>query len=176
MFIDGARLGYGLSAKSTDVKKEDVAKLCDMFYIGGTKLGALFGEALVIVNDKYKKDFRYMIKRHGGMLAKGRLLGIQFEALFSDNLYEKGADNAIEKAYVIRDFLKNKGFEFLFESDTNQQFPVFEKSELDKLSSKYVFCPWTKVSDTQYAVRICTSWATKQEDVEKLLNDLDKIR
>ncbi len=175
LFVDGARLGYGLCAESSDLGLCDIASLCDVFYIGGTKVGALFGEAVVITNDKYKKDFRYMIKQRGGMLAKGRLLGIQFEALFENGLYFDISRHALRLAYKIRTALKELGVEMLFESDTNQQFPIFDDKVLEKLLKKYEFCYWQRVSETSSAVRICTSWATKEENVELLIEDLKKV-
>lgn len=175
LFIDGARLGYGLMANSSDLTLSDIASLCDVFYIGGTKVGALFGEAVVILSEKLKKDFRYMIKQRGGMLAKGRLLGIQFEELFSDGLYFEISKHALTQAYRIRDALKNMGYRFLFESDTNQQFPIFDNSKLEKISKKYTFCFWQKVSQTESAVRICTSWATNPQDVDALINDIGAL-
>jgi threonine aldolase len=175
LFIDGARLGYGLAAKSTDIRKEDIAKLCDIFYVGGTKVGALFGEAVVIVNKELKRDFRYFIKRHGGLLAKGRLLGIQFEELFCDGLYFEISRHAIDEALRIRKCLEECGIEVLFESDTNQQFPIFDDEVLKKLSEKYTFCFWKKVSENKSAVRICTSWATKKENTDRLICDIKKL-
>ncbi len=175
LFIDGARLGYGLCAESTDLELCDIASLCDVFYIGGTKVGALFGEAVVITGERYKKDFRYMIKQRGGMLAKGRLLGIQFETLFENGLYFDISRHAIRLAYRIRAALRELGVEMLFESDTNQQFPIFDDDILDTLRDKYEFCYWQRVSDTRSAVRICTSWATKEENVDLLIEDLKRV-
>lgn len=175
LFIDGARLGYGIMAETSDLTLPDIASLCDVFYIGGTKVGALFGEAVVILSEKLKKDFRYMIKQRGGMLAKGRLLGIQFEELFSDGLYFEISSHALTQAYKIREALKTMGYRFLFESDTNQQFPIFDNKKLEKISEKYTFCFWQKVSETESAVRICTSWATKPEDVDALIKDISKL-
>lgn len=123
LFIDGARLGYGLVCDSNDVTLPELARLCDVFYIGGTKVGALFGEAVVIMNPALKKDFRFMMKQRGGMLAKGRLLGIQFDTLFTDDLYFKIARNAIDKAFQIRDIFVSNGYPLLFDSPTNQQYP-----------------------------------------------------
>lgn len=174
LFIDGARLGYGLAAKGTDIKACDIKSLCDVFYIGGTKVGALFGEAVVIMNDSIKKDFRYLIKRHGGMLAKGRLLGIQFEELFCDGLYFEISKHAINEAYRVRECLKECGVDVLFESDTNQQFPILDDTVIKKLSEKYVFSYWRRISETKSAVRICTSWATKSENTDTLLADIRK--
>lgn len=171
-YIDGARLGYGLASPDADFTLHDLARLTDVFYIGGTKVGALFGEAVVILNDSIKKDFRYNIKQHGGMLAKGRLLGLQFEALFSDNLYFEVSEHAIRMAMRIREALRSAGFDFLYESSTNQQFPIFDDVVLAQLQKKYLFDVWCKISPGRSAVRICTSWATREDNVESLVKDL----
>jgi threonine aldolase len=174
-YVDGARLGYGLASPDADFTLADLAEFTDVFYIGGTKVGALFGEAVVIVNDAIKKDFRYNIKQHGGMLAKGRLLGLQFETLFSDDLYYNISAHAIKMAIEIREVLRKKGVPFLYESSTNQQFPIIKNDLLDKLQKKYVFDVWCKPSSDTSAVRICTSWATREENVEELLKDLSAV-
>ena len=175
LFIDGARLGYGLAADENDLALSDIASLCDVFYIGGTKIGALFGEAVVITNSAFKKDFRNIIKQRGGMLAKGRLLGIQFTALFSGDLYFKLARHAVEAAKKIKTALEAKGIKFLFDSPTNQIFPIFPDEIYEKLSKKFSFAFWEKRDERHTAVRICTSWATKDEDVEKLINFFNRI-
>ena len=172
LFLDGARLGYGLVSPSTDVTLQDIARLTDAFYIGGTKVGALFGEAVVLNHPDLKKDFRYMIKRQGGMLAKGRLLGIQFETLFTDGLYTRIARHAVDLAMVIRDALKAKGVPFLYESPTNQQFPILPDAAVAKLSDRYAFEGWGRVDDEHTATRICVSWCTPRENVDALLRDL----
>ena len=175
LFIDGARLGYGIAASNGDITLCDIASLCDIFYIGGTKIGALFGEAVVITNEKLKRDFRYMIKQRGGMLAKGRLLGIQFETLFDNGLYFDISRHAVDQALKIRDEMRNMGYSFLFESDTNQQYPIFDDSKLAEISKKYTFCFWQKVSENKTAVRICTSWATTSENTEMLIRDIKAL-
>jgi threonine aldolase len=175
LFIDGARLGYGLAAEENDLTLSEIASLCDVFYIGGTKTGALFGEAVVITNNAFKKDFRCMIKQRGGMLAKGRLLGIQFTALFTDGLYFKLARHAVEAAEKIKTALEAKGVKFLFDSPTNQIFPIFPDEILEKLSKKFSFSFWEKTDERHTAVRICTSWATKDEDIEKLIDFFNRI-
>ncbi|MBE6605551.1 MAG: low specificity L-threonine aldolase [Ruminococcaceae bacterium] len=175
LFIDGARCGYGLKAENNDVFLPDLARLSDVFYIGGTKVGALFGEAVVFSNKKLCENFRYMIKRHGGMLAKGRLLGIQFETLFEDGLYFEISEHAMRLALKIKYALKDMGVNVLFDSPTNQQFPIFKDEVLQKLSEKYSFCYWCRVDDTHSAVRICTSWATKEDSVDALLEDIRKL-
>lgn len=172
LFVDGARLGYGLCSPQCDVTLPQLAQLADVFYIGGTKVGALFGEAVVIANEAMKRDFRYSIKRHGGMLAKGRLLGIQFATLFADGLYMQISRHAITQAMRIKQALQAQGIPFLIDSPTNQQFPIFSNEQLNRLSTKYLFSIWQKVDDRHTAVRICTSWATKPENVDQLLKDL----
>ena len=175
LFIDGARLGYGLAAEGTDVTLADIARLCDVFYIGGTKVGALFGEAVVIMNDKYKKDFRYYIKQNGGLLAKGRLLGIQFISLFEDDLYMEVSKHANKQSLRIKDAFLKKGYSLFMDSNTNQQFPIIPDENLEELKKKYSFTFWEKVTENTSAVRFCTSWATREEDVDKLVSDIEKM-
>ncbi len=175
LYLDGARLGYALAAEGNDVFMADLAKLCDVFYIGGTKVGAMFGEAVCIVNDKYKDDFRYHIKQHGGLMAKGRFLGIQFETLFRDGLYLEISKNAVEQAMRIKEAFKNTGCEFLYDSPTNQQFPILNRMVYNELSKLYTFSTWEKLPNERYAVRFCTSWATKDEYVDTLISDIKRI-
>ena len=151
---------------------EDLAKLCDVFYIGGTKVGALFGEAVVIINEALKKDFRYMIKQKGGMLAKGRLLGVQFEVLFENGLYFEISEHAIRMAEKLRQALKECGYSFLVESGTNQIFPIMPDEKLHQLEGKFSYCYQERVDETHSAVRFCTSWATKEENVDALIKEL----
>lgn len=172
LFLDGARLGYGLVSPATDVSLPDIARLTDVFYIGGTKVGALFGEAVVLLHPDLKKDFRYMIKRQGGMLAKGRLLGIQFETLFTGGLYTRIARNAVDLAMVLRDALREKGVPFLYDSPTNQQFPILPDKVVAALSDRYAFEGWGRVDEEHTATRICMSWATPRANVDALLRDL----
>lgn len=175
LYVDGARLGYGVAAPDNDVTIEDLTSLCDAFYIGGTKVGALFGEALVISNPSYGKDFRYIMKQRGGMLAKGRLLGLQFEALFEDGLYFTISKQAVKLALQIKEAFANKGYSFLYNSPTNQQFPILPNTVIVNLSAKYSFKTW-KVIDQEYtAVRFCTSWCTKKDHVEQLLRDIGEL-
>ena len=169
LFIDGARLGYGLASPANDLTIQDIANLCDVFYIGGTKVGALFGEAVVITNPSLKKDFRYMIKQKGGMLAKGRLLGVQFETLFEDGLYAKVSEHAIRLADKLRDAFVEKGYSFLVENTTNQIFPIMEDAKLEELKNEFGFCYQQRVDEHRSAVRFCTSWATKEENVDALI-------
>ena len=173
LFMDGARLGYGLAAPDNELDFPFLAEHCDVFYIGGTKVGALFGEAVVIVNEELKKDFRYFIKQKGGMLAKGRLLGIQFETLFEDDLYLEISRHAIRMAEKLREAFREKGYPFLVENRTNQIFPVMPDSVLEKLSGSYGYSYQERVDDTHSAVRFCTSWATKEENVNSLIEDLN---
>lgn len=174
LFVDGARLGYGLMADDNDVTLADLARLCDVFYIGGTKVGALFGEAVVITSPEIKKNFRYMIKQRGGMLAKGRLLGLQFLVLFEDGLYWRISRHAIEMAMKLKKAFKECGYEFYADVSTNQQLPILPDELLEKLSQKYSYSFWEKMDDTHSAVRFCTSWATKEENVASLIEDLKK--
>lgn len=175
LFLDGARLGYGLTAESSDLTLADIARLCDVFYIGGTKVGALFGEAVVIGNPILAEDFRYLIKQHGGMLAKGRLLGVQFDALMTDNLYFDIAVRANALAYRLRDTLLALGCPFLVPPVSNQLFPILPDRVLDALSKRYVFSEQQRVDETHRCVRFCTSWATTEENVDALCADLRRL-
>ena len=175
LFVDGARLGYGICSPESDITLPLLAKLADVFYIGGTKVGALFGEAVVIANETLKRDFRYSIKRHGGMLAKGRLLGIQFATLFTNNLYMQIAQHAIDEAMRIKSALQEKSIKFLMDSPTNQQFPIFSNTQLERLTQEYLFSVWQRIDEEHTAVRICTSWATKSENVDKLIHDIKQL-
>ena len=169
LFIDGARMGYGLASEGCDVTLNDIARLADVFYIGGTKQGALFGEAVVIVNPALKKDFRYFIKQNGGMLAKGRLLGIQFLTLFEDGLYFELSQHAVAQAMRIRDAFVSKGYDFLVDSPSNQQFPILPNDVMELLSKDFKFSVWKRIDAGHTAVRFCTSWATRTEAVDALL-------
>lgn len=172
LFIDGARMGYGLASEGCDVTLADIASLADVFYLGGTKQGALFGEAVVIVNDALKKDFRYHIKQNGGMLAKGRLLGIQFLTLFEDGLYFQLSEHAVSQAMRIREAFKAKGYAFLVDSPSNQQFPILDNATMERLSADFLFSVWQKVDADHTAVRFCTSWATRPEAVDALVSSI----
>ncbi len=175
LYLDGARLGYGLTADGTDITLSDIADYCDAFYIGGTKCGALFGEAVVIPNANLREDFRYCMKQKGAMLAKGRLLGVQFGELFRDKLYTRACRRANELAMKIRDAFAKKGYGFFFDSVTNQQFPIMENDKIALLSEKYGFLPIEKIDENHTAVRFCTSWATTEENVEKLIYDIESL-
>ena len=175
LYIDGARCGYGLGAAENDVTLADLARLANVFYIGGTKVGALFGEAVVIPDPAIQKDFRYMIKRMGGMLAKGRLLGIQFEVLFQDGLYEQLGRRTVALAQKLAAAFETKGISMLHKSPTNQQFPILTQTQRDKLGEKYAFSFWQQVDEDRAAVRFCTSWATREEDVDELVADIQNL-
>ena len=177
LFVDGARMAYGLTSPANDLSLQDYAALCDVFYLGGTKCGALFGEAVVITNDDLKPDFRYCLKQHGGMLAKGRLLGEQFLALLdgedgSGSLYFTMAKKADEQALRIRTAFEAKGCKVLHDSPTNQQFFVLPDEWYDKLAETYAMTHMGKPDKHHTAVRVCTSWATKDEAVEQLIQDV----
>lgn len=175
LFIDGARLGYGLTCRASDVTLSDIARLADVFYIGGTKQGALFGEAVVITHPSLGKDFRYCIKQGGGMLAKGRLLGIQFATLLTDNLYFDLAAHANRMAEQIHQAFAAKGITFLVDSPTNQQFPILTDAQLAVLSREFLSDWWCRVDDTHVAVRFCTSWATKEQNVNHLCEVINSM-
>ena len=173
LFLDGARLGYGLAA--SDLTLADVARLCDVFYIGGTKVGALFGEAVVITQPKLAADFRYAIKQRGAMLAKGRLLGIQFDVLLAEDRYWEISRRAVEQALRIKAAFAAKGCDFRYDSPSNQQFPILTKQQLEQLGEKYVYSLIEKMADGRSVVRFCTSWATREEDVQALIDDISRL-
>lgn len=169
LFLDGARLGYGLMSRGTDVTLKDIARLCDVFYIGGTKVGALCGEAVVFTRSNAPKHFFTSIKQHGALLAKGRLLGVQFDTLFTDDLYFKLGKNAIEKADRMRAAFKEKGYEFFMETVTNQIFIVLDNSKMAELKKSVSFGFWEKLDENHTVVRFASSWATTDEMVDKLI-------
>jgi len=175
LYVDGARLGYGLASPVNDVTIADLARLTDAFTIGGTKVGALFGEAVVLRNPALRKDFRYMIKRQGGMLAKGWLLGLQFDVLMENGYYEAVGKKAVEQALRIRNAFEKKGCRFMMESWTNQQFPILSNDTLKKFDEKYSYCVWEKIDADHTAVRFCTSWATTDEQVDALVRDIEQF-
>ncbi|MBR2621648.1 MAG: aminotransferase class I/II-fold pyridoxal phosphate-dependent enzyme [Clostridia bacterium] len=173
LFLDGARLGYALASQGTDLTLGDIAELCDVFYIGGTKVGALFGEAVVFTNPDLGEAFFTEIKQHGALLAKGRMLGIQFDELFTDDLYISIADHAVKLAMRIKNELKAKGYRFYNDSYTNQQFPIISKEKLDSLEGLVALDDWGPfgdIEDKMRLVRITTSWATSEEAVDALLS------
>lgn len=169
LYMDGARLGYGLVCPETDVTLADVADFCDAFYIGGTKVGALCGEAVVFTNGAAPRHFITTVKQHGALLAKGRLLGIQFDALFTDGLYLEIGRNAIDCARRLRGALREKGYAFYCDSPTNQLFVILENSKMAELSRDVVFSFWEPYDDSHTVVRFATSWATAPEDVDALI-------
>lgn len=173
LFLDGARLGYGLTAKGNDLTMPDLARLCDVFYVGGTKVGALFGEAVAISNPVLAEDFRYLIKQHGGMLAKGRLLGVQFDTLFTDGLYFEIAKQANALADKLRETLKELEYPLLVEGTTNQVFTVLPDKLLAELAKEFSFTEQQRVDDTHRAVRFCTSWATTAAQMDALCQKLE---
>ena len=169
LYMDGARLIYGLVSEGTDLTLQDIAQLCDCFYIGGTKAGLLCGEAVVFTGKNMPAHFLTRVKQHGALLAKGRLLGVQFDALFTDELYLKIGENAITTAIVLKNGLKEKNYEFYIDSPTNQIFIVLNNVQMEKLSEQVVFSFWEKKDDSHTVIRFATSWATRMEDVHKLL-------
>lgn len=175
LFLDGARLGYGLMARGNDITMADLARLCDVFYMGGTKVGAMFGEAVVISNPVIAEDFRYVIKQKGGMLAKGWLLGVQFEALLQNDLYFQISAHADRLADQLRAVFTELGYSFFMDGVTNQLFPILPSRVREELGKKYTFIEMDKVDEDRRACRFCTSWATKQQNVDELCADLRKI-
>lgn len=170
LYIDGARLITGLACPENELSLPDIADLCDVFYIGGTKAGTLCGEAVVFTKNNTPAHFLIQIKQHGALLAKGRLCGVQFDALFTDELYKETGRNAIETAALLREGLRKKGYTFYNSSPTNQLFLVMENSRLEELKNHVVYSFWEKADDTHTVIRFATSWATAREDVEKLLS------
>lgn len=165
LFLDGARLAYGLMSRQTDVTLQDIARLCDVFYIGGTKVGALCGEAVVFNPNITPKHFLTMVKQRGAMLAKGRLLGVQFEALFTDGLYQEIGRHAIDMAELLKQTLRDKGCRFLLDSPTNQQFIILPDDKLAELQQQVTVSFWEKVDDTHTAIRLATGWSTTAEEI-----------
>ena len=175
LYLDGARLGYGMADRANDIDLPFLYKVCDVFYIGGTKQGALMGEAVVIRNEALKKDFRYMIKQRGGMFAKGRLLGIQFLELFRDGAYFKLAEHADRLADDIRKAFADKGYRFLVQSGTNQIFAIVPNDAMEKLNKKYVSSNNGPYDEKHTVLRFCTSWATNPADVQELIEDIKAL-
>ena len=176
LFMDGARLGHALTADSNDLTLEDVAKLTDVFYLGGTKNGALIGEAIVINNPVLQEEFGFHLKQKGAMLAKGRLLGMQFQELLKDDLYWELARHANVEAQKINDAFKEIGSEFLAETQTNQIFPILDNDKIEKLSQNFDFYVWKKINETQSAIRIITSWATYNAVTDNFCNEILKLK
>ncbi len=165
-FIDGARLGYGLAASGLSLK--EIASLCDVFYIGGTKIGALCGEAVVFPKGDEPKHFMTLMKQHGALAAKGRLYGVQFDVLFTDDLYMKISQHAIDMAMKVKQIFIEHGYQFFLDSDTNQQFVIVENSMLEKIGSQVRYGFWEKYDEEHTVIRFATSWATTQESVDRL--------
>ena len=175
LYVDGARLAYALASPENDVTLSDMAKLCDVFYIGGTKCGALFGEAVVIPQKGLIPHFFTIIKQHGALLAKGRIAGIQFSELFTDGLYERIGKPAMDAAVLIKDALKRLGFDTYIDTPTNQTFCVVSNEMMEVLSKDVEFGFWEKYDETHCVIRFATSWATTIEDTQKLIQILEKL-
>lgn len=168
LFIDGARLGYALMSKKSDLTLPQICKLCDVIYIGGTKVGALCGEAVVFTHNNAPENFFTMVKQNGALLAKGRLLGVQFATLFNKDLYFKISEHAIKQADELKKILKKKGYKFYLETPTNQQFVIVENKKLTQLKKKVVYAFWDLYDKNHTVIRFCTSWATTDEDLKAL--------
>jgi threonine aldolase len=175
LFLDGARLGAALTSKANDLTMADIAELTDVFYIGGTKNGALLGEALVICRDDLREDFRYMIKQRGAMLAKGFVIGVQFEALFADGLYYELAGHANAMAERIADALIKLGYSFYAPPCSNQLFPIMPENTIDRLLQDFSFYRQLRIDDAHSTVRLVTSWATSEENADKFIKILEKL-
>ncbi|MBO4819662.1 MAG: aminotransferase class V-fold PLP-dependent enzyme [Firmicutes bacterium] len=175
LFIDGARLGYGLMSPAADLSLHELASICDVFYIGGTKVGALCGEAVVFTKGNRPAHFLTSVKKRGALLAKGRLVGVQFDALFTDDLYFRIGKYGNDMAERVKAMCAAKGLRMLMDSPTNQQFPIFENGQLEKLKEKIAFTVWQKVDDTHTAVRFATSWSTTEDDLQALENALREV-
>lgn len=174
LFLDGARLGYGLMSGDTDVTIGDIARLTDVFYIGGTKVGALCGEAVVFMRGCRPAHFMTSVKKRGALLAKGRLIGIQFDALFTDGLYFKISAHAMEMARRLKQAFRTRGIEFYIDSPTNQQFVILENSRMERLAKKVAFSFWEKADESHTVVRFVSSWSTTKRDIAELEAALDE--
>lgn len=169
LYMDGARLGYGLMSKETDVTLPMIAEYCDVFYIGGTKVGALCGEAVVFTKNNMPAHFLTIVKQHGALLAKRWILGLQFDTLFTDGMYYEISRHAIEMAELLKKGFEEKGYPFFIKSPTNQQFIVLENQQMEKIKKEVTYSQWEKIDKTHTVVRFATSWATAEEDVKKLI-------
>lgn len=176
LFMDGARLGHALSSEGNDLTLQDIAKYTDAFYLGGTKNGALIGEAIVINNRSLQEDFEYHLKQKGAMLSKGRLLGIQFQELLQDDLYFELAQYANKQAMRIKRAFTELGCSWWAETLTNQIFPILDNKQIERLSEKFDFYIWRKVDENRSAIRIITSWASKEEHVEYFIDEINKLK
>lgn len=175
LFIDGARLGYALAAPTGDLTAADIAEMCDVFTVGGTKMGALFGEAIVINHPALKKHFRHMMKHQGGLLAKGWLLGVQFSALMADGLYFQLGQKAVKQAMRIRTALLEKGIPLHVASPTNQLFPIFSDEQVEALEEDFALEFQERVDESHVALRVCTSWATPERNVTAFIEKINKL-
>ena len=175
LYVDGARLGYGLMSAAADLTLPELARLCDVFYIGGTKVGALCGEAVVFPKGNEPKYFITKIKQRGAMLAKGRLLGLQFDALFTDGLYQEISAHAIAMAEKLREAFTAKGYTYLAPNRTNQIFVIVPDAHLAKISEQFEYSYDQRIDATHSCVRFCTSWATKEENVDALIRCVEKL-
>lgn len=175
LFLDGARLGSALTSKYSDISLAEIAELVDIFYIGGTKNGALFGEAIVITHPDLKSHFRYYLKQKGALLAKGRVLGIQFLELFKEDLYFQLAQHANEMADKLAQEIQNQHFKFLSLPQTKQIFPILPNHLIEKLQVNYGFYIWKKIDEQHSAIRLVTSWATQEKDIEGFVLEMKKV-
>lgn len=169
LYIDGARLGYGLASDEADLTIEDIADIADIFYIGGTKIGALCGEAIIFTNQYEPKHFTTLIKQHGALLAKSRLIGLQFTELFTNNLYMEISKHAIDMALKLKQAFINKGYQLYLDSPTNQQFFVMHNDKIKELSQHVKFSQWEKYDHNHKIVRFATSWSTTENDIATLI-------
>ncbi len=169
LYLDGARLAMALTASGNDVVIEDLPEIADAFYIGGTKCGALFGEALILVNDSLKSDFRFLLKQRGGLMAKGRLMGVQFQALMEDDLIFRLGAHSNQMATKLAEGIKKAGYRFAVEPATNLIFPVFPNSLIKELQKKVMFEGWRPYPDGTSAIRLVTSWGSTEEEVNDFL-------
>lgn len=176
LFVDGARLGHALTAENNDLSLKDFGKYCDAFYLGGTKNGALIGEAIVINNKDLQEEFGFHLKQKGAMLAKGRLLGIQFQELLKDDLYFDLAKHANQEAMKIKKAFQEIGADFLCETFTNQIFPILENYQIEKLSENFDFYVWKKLEEEKAAIRIITSWATNENVVDQFITEIMSLK
>lgn len=170
LFIDGARLGYGLVSEQSDVTIQDIARLCDVFYIGGTKIGALCGEAVVFTKNNEPKQFVSIVKQHGALLAKGRLLGVQFLELFTDNLYFDISRHAVRLSQKLKQAFLDKGYQLYFDSPSNQQFIIMSNDQVAKLKKRVSFATWEQYDENHMVVRFVTCWGTLEENVDELIS------
>ena len=175
LFMDGARLAYGLVAETNDLSLTDITALCDIYYFGGTKVGAMFGEALIIRNEELHHGIKTIIKQKGGLLAKGRALGIQFEVLFKDDLYLELSKHAVNQAMQLKKAFLDKGIDLRYEAYTNQLFPILHYEQLEELEKKYIVLRQESVGEHHRVVRICTNWATDVKVIDQMIEDIQKL-